>query len=43
MTWLLWLVITALALTLPLDSWVLAGTKLALALTALMMLFALLA
>jgi len=32
-----------LALTLPPDSWVLAGTKLALALTALMMLFALLA
>ncbi len=43
MTWLLWLIIVILALTLPLDSWVLAGTKLALALTALMMLFALLA
>jgi len=42
--WLLWLVVAILALTLPPDSWILdAIQKLALALTALMVLFALLA
>ena len=43
MIWLLWLVVAILALTLPLDSWILAGTKIALALTALGLLVAWLA